>query len=40
LAAEEENEQQNRLICKQESRAVAGNHRAMQDTCTESLHLI
>jgi len=25
---------------KQESRAVAGNYRAMQDTCTESLHLI
>ena len=25
---------------KQESRAVARNYRAMQDTCTESLHLI
>jgi len=27
-------------ICQQESRAVAGNYRAMRDTCTESLNLI
>jgi len=27
-------------ILKQEGRAVAGNHRAMRCTCTESLHLI
>jgi len=25
---------------RKEGRAVAGNHRAMQGTCTESLHLI
>ena len=28
------------LMGKQEGRAVAGNHRAMRGTCTESLHLI
>jgi len=28
------------MECKQEGLAVAGNHRTMQSTCTESLHLI
>jgi len=28
------------LVLKQEGRAVAGNHRVIQGTCTESLHLI
>jgi len=27
-------------LTKQEGRAVAGNHRAMRDACTESLHVI
>jgi len=29
-----------RELCKQESRAVAANYRAMRGTCIESLHLI
>jgi len=28
-----------RYLIQQEDRAVAGNHRVMQGTCTESLHL-